>query len=102
MDSVKDTQVVDQLHSMEIDTVAALEKILPHNSKERYCKIRPDRDGTYVTGLAVWFLIIHDQKRYFDEAYMQIYGVFNSHDSRVFEEFGVDVSALPSDKFDCD
>jgi ppGpp synthetase/RelA/SpoT-type nucleotidyltranferase len=97
--SVKDTQVVDQLYSMGINTLAALEKIIPHNFKERYRKIRPDIDGTYVTGIAVWFLIIHDQKEYFDEAYSQIYGVFNSHDYRVFEEFGVDVSALPRDKF---
>ena len=84
--SVKDTHVVDQLHSMGISTLAELEKIIPPNFKERYRKIRPDRDGTYVTGLAVWFLIIHDQKKYFEESYKETYGVFNSHDYRVFEE----------------
>jgi putative GTP pyrophosphokinase len=100
--SVKDNYVVDQLQSVGINTLAALERIIPPNFKEKYRKIPPDRDGTYVTGLAVWFLIIHDQKKYFEESYKEIYGVFNSHDYRVFEEFGVDVSALPLDKFECD
>ena len=100
--SVRDTHVVDQLHSMGINTLAEFEKIIPPNFKERYRKIPPDRDGTYVTGLAVWFLIIHDHKNYFERAYKPNYGDFNSHDHRVFEEFGVNLSELPRDIFDCD
>jgi putative GTP pyrophosphokinase len=100
--SVKDTYVVDQLHSVGIFTLAEFEKIIPANFKERYHKISPDKHGTYVTGLAVWFLIIHDHKKYFAEAYKQIYGVFNSHDYRLFKEFGVNTSEFPSDIFDCD
>jgi ppGpp synthetase/RelA/SpoT-type nucleotidyltranferase len=100
--SVRDTYVVDQLHSLGIYTFAEFEKIIPPNFKERYRKISPDKHGTYVTGLAVWFLIIHDHKKYFEEAYKPIYGVFNSHDYRLFEEFGVNISELPSDIFDCD
>lgn len=95
--SVEDTYVVDQLHSMGINTLAELEKIIPTNFKERYSKIPPDKDGTYATGLAVWFLIIHDHKKYFEEAYKEMYGLFNSHDYRVFKEFGIE---LPGDKFD--
>ena len=97
--SVRDTYVVDQLRSMGINTLAEFEKIIPPNFKERYRKIPPDKDGTYVTGLAVWFLIIHDHNKYFEEAYKQIYGGFNSHDDRVFKEFGVE---LTRDKFECD
>jgi hypothetical protein len=70
--------------------------------KERYRKIPPSKYGTYATGLAVWFLIIHDHKKYFEKAYKQIYGPFDSHDYRLFEEFGVNISELPGDIFDCD
>jgi putative GTP pyrophosphokinase len=97
--SVRDTYVVDQLSSMGINTLAEFEKTIPPNFKEKYRKIPPDKNGTYVTGLAVWFLIIHDHNKYFEEAYKQIYGGFNSHDDRVFKEFGVE---LTRDKFECD
>ena len=41
--SVRDTYVVDQLHSMGINTLAEFEKIIPPNFKERYRKIPPDQ-----------------------------------------------------------
>ena len=97
--SVKDNYVVDQLHSMGINTLAELEKIIPTNFKEKYCKIPPSKYGTFATGLAISFLIIHDHKKYFEEAYKEKYGLFTSHDYRLFKEFGIE---LPGDKFDCD
>jgi hypothetical protein len=50
---------------MGINTLAEFEKIIPPNFKEKYRKIPPDKNGTYVTELAVWFLIIHDHNKYF-------------------------------------
>jgi hypothetical protein len=67
--SVNDTYVIDQLPSMGIFTLAEFEKIIPDNFKEKYCEIPSSKYGTYVTGLVVWFLIIHDHKKYFEQAY---------------------------------
>jgi putative GTP pyrophosphokinase len=100
--SVDDTEIIEQLHSMGIYTLAEFEKIIPNNFKQKYEKIPKSGYGTYATGLVVWFLIIHDPKKYFEVAYKKTYGIFNSHDYRVFREFGVDTSKLPSDIFDCD
>lgn len=102
--SVDDSSVIDQLHAMKINTLEDFEKIIPINFKERYinAKIPIPKYGIFATGLIVWFLIIHDHKKYFELAYKPSYGIFDSHDHRVFEEFGVDVSKLPSDIFDCD
>jgi hypothetical protein len=45
---------------------------LPPRFKERYRKTPPSEYGTYATGLAVWYLIIHDHKKYLEKAYKQI------------------------------
>jgi hypothetical protein len=87
-----------------INTLEDLEKIIPTNFKERYlnAKIPVPKYGIFATGLIVWFLIIHNQKKYFELAYKPSYGIFDSHDYRVFEEFGVNLSELPEGIFDCD
>jgi hypothetical protein len=87
---------------MGINTLAEFEKIIPDNFKVRYSKIPASKYGTYVTGLVVWFLIIHDHKKYFEEAYKESYGKFDSHDFRVLKEFGVDTSKFPSTISECD
>jgi ppGpp synthetase/RelA/SpoT-type nucleotidyltranferase len=96
------TYVINQLHSMGINTLAEFEKIIPDNFKVRYSKIPASKYGTYVTGLVVWFLIIHDHKKYFEEAYKESYGKFDSHDFRILKEFGVDTSKFPSTISECD
>jgi putative GTP pyrophosphokinase len=100
--SVNDTFVIDQLHSMGINTLSEFERIIPANFKEKYCKIPESKYGVYITGLVVWFLIIRDHKKYFKEAYKESYGIFDSHDFHVFKEFGVDISEFPRDVIDCD
>lgn len=100
--SVNDTHVIDQLHAIGIYTIAEFENIIPPNFKEKYHEIPPSGYGTYVTGLVVWFLIIHNAQEYFEKAYKKSYGIFNSHDFLVFRHFGVDTSKIASDLFDCD
>jgi hypothetical protein len=99
--SVNDTYVIDQLHSMGINTLAELERIIPDNFKEKYSKIPSSKYGIYATGLVIWFLIIHDHKKYLEKAYKESYGNFDSHDLHVLEEFGVDTSEFRK-LSDCD
>jgi putative GTP pyrophosphokinase len=100
--SVKDRDVIDQLHAMGITTLADFEKIIPPDFKEKYLEVPGSKYGTYATGLVVWLLIIHDYKKYFNEVYKKSYGIFDAHDYYVFKKFGLDTSKFPTDLFDCD
>ncbi len=71
--SASDSHVIDQLRSMGINTPAQFEKLIPVDFKERYRRIQPSKYGTCATGLVVWFLIIHDRKKYFATAYKGSY-----------------------------
>ena len=99
--SVKDRDLIDQLHAMGITTLADFERIIPPDFKEKYLEIPSSKYGTYATGLVVWLLIIHDYKKYFHEVDKESYGNFDSHDFQVFEKFGLDTSRLPRNRFDC-
>ena len=100
--SVKDRDVIDQLHGMGITTLADFERIIPPDFKEKYLEIPSSKYGTYATGLVIWLLIIHDYKKYFHEVYKESYGIFDTHDFHVFSKFGLDTSKFPTNLFECD
>jgi hypothetical protein len=39
---------------------------------------------------------------YFEKGLQTDLGYYNSHDYRLFKEFGVNISDIPGDIFDCD
>jgi putative GTP pyrophosphokinase len=94
--SIKDREVIEELHSMGIYTLAEFDKIITVlNFKERYKTLPPSTYGIYATGIVRWILIIHDWERYFANAWNDSDGVFDMHDYNVFRGFGLDPSKFP-------
>jgi ppGpp synthetase/RelA/SpoT-type nucleotidyltranferase len=94
--SIKDREVIEDLHAMGIYSLAEFDKIITAlNFKERYKKLPPSDYGIYATGIVRWILIIYDYERYFAKAWNDSDGVFDMHDINVFRGFGLDPSKFP-------
>ncbi|MGH9984799.1 MAG: hypothetical protein ACRD8W_12675 [Nitrososphaeraceae archaeon] len=63
------TEILDELHAMNIVSLRDLDKIISSCFKEKLKKIRKPRDGISFDRLVRFLLIIHDTDKYFGRAW---------------------------------
>jgi hypothetical protein len=93
--------ILDELASMDIRTLADLNMIIPQNFKERITKVSKLKDTVTLTAIIRDILIIHDPKKYFGKAWKHHYNAPDYHAWKVYEEFGVNKTKFPpEDEFE--
>jgi len=89
--------VLDELASMDIRTLADLNRIMPQNFREKLTRVSKPKDFVTFTDIIRNVLIIHDPENYFKKAWKHHYNTFDYHFWKVFNEFGVNRTRFPSE-----
>lgn len=88
--------VLDELASSGIRTLADFNAIIPQNFKEKFAKASKPKDIVTFTTIIRCILIINDSGNYFSNAWKHHYNTFDYHFWKVFNEFEVDRTNFPS------
>jgi putative GTP pyrophosphokinase len=88
-------EILDELASMDIRTLAELNMIMPRNFKERLSKVSRAKDFVTFTAILRDILIIHNPEKYFGKAWKHHYNTFDYSFWKIFTEFGVDRTDFP-------
>jgi putative GTP pyrophosphokinase len=97
-------QLLDELSSMGIKTIADLNKIIKpdiNQFKSKYAEVSKPRDYVSFSALIRDILIISNSERYFRKAWKHHYETLDYHSWKVYKKFEVDRSSfLPASDLD--
>jgi putative GTP pyrophosphokinase len=91
-------QLLDELGSMGIETIADLNKIIRpdiNQFKSKYAEVSKAKDFVSFAALIRDILIISNSDRYFRKAWKHHYNTLDYHSWKVYKKFGVDRSSFP-------
>lgn len=91
-------ELLDELISMGIKTIAGLHEIIKPDIKQfksKYAEVSKAKDYVSFSALIRDILIINDPDRYFKKAWKHHYNTLDYHCWKVCEKFGVDRSNFP-------